>query len=185
MRQSLLLFFGFAYLAQAQVLSFGVKAGIPLSSPPPFAGLHQNTGRWTAGLTAQYHVASGIYVEADALLRGYSFVLGSSTSSAHSYKQDVTAWDFPFLLKYCFGGSPVRPFVDAGYSLTHESYDVSTLDGHQRASRNGTGPVVGLGVEFKYRRVKVSPEVRYTRLSHSGPSGSNGNLLTALVGVTF
>lgn len=185
MRHSLLLTFVFATFAQAQVVSWGIKAGIPAASAPPFAGLDVSTGRWTAGVTTQVHLISGFYAEADALMRSYSYKLHDGTSSANSYQQDVKAWDFPFLLKYCIGNAPVRPFLAAGYSLTHESYDTSTLDGHQRASRNGTGPVGGIGLEYRKGRLTFSPELRYTHLGHAGPAGSNGNLVTVLLGLTF
>jgi hypothetical protein len=184
MRRSLLFVFAITILAQAQVISVGVKAGVPASSANPFAELKVNTGRWTAGVTTQVHLVSGLYVEADALMRSYSYTR-HDPSPSNRYYQDVKAWDFPFMLKYCVGEVPARPFVAAGYSLTHESYDVSTLAGHQRASSNGTGPVVGIGIELRHGRIAFSPELRYTYLTHSGPAGSNGNLLIALVGVTF
>jgi outer membrane protein W len=98
---------------------------------------------------------------------------------------DAKAWDFPFLLKYRFLGGPVHPFVDAGYSLTHETFDEQASLRQGRNSHNGWGPVGGIGVEFKCGRVRISPEARYTHLFHSGLTGSNGNLLSLLVGITF
>ena len=62
---------------------------------------------------------------------------------------------------------------------------LTTLSGHLKSSSNGTGPTGGVGVEFKYRKVKIAPEARYTHSYHTGLSGSNGNLLTVLVGITF
>jgi hypothetical protein len=185
MRHSVLLLFVGTLAAHAQIASFGSKTGVPLTSAPGYAGLDEETGRWTIGLTAEFHLVSGLSVEVDVLTRGYSFVPPSPASAGTFYKENVKAWDFPFLLKYRFLNGPARPFVNAGYSLTHESYDDSTLSGHLKSSSNGTGPTGGVGVEFKYRRVKIAPEARYTHLYHTGLSGSNGNLLTVLVGITF
>jgi hypothetical protein len=185
MRHSFLLLFVAALSAHAQIASVGIKAGVPVTSAVPYAGLDQEPGRWTVGLTAEFHLVSGLSAEVDALFRGYSFVLHDSSSSANSYRLDAKAWDFPFLLKYRFLGGPVRPFVDGGYSLTHESFDESTLVGQMKNSRSGSGPAGGVGVEVKYRKVRIAPEVRYIHPFHSGITGSNGNLLTVLVGLTF
>lgn len=177
MRFSLLFFIVAATLAaQDQFASFGLKAGVPVSSA---SGLHENAGRWTAGVTAQFHIVWNLYFEADALIRKYTF------SPPIAPQLDVTAWDFPFLLKYRFHAGSVRPFVDAGYSLSHESLDESTLAVHPSSTRLDTGPVAGLGVDFRYRRVTISPEIRCTWKYQSGVSGSNGTLVTALVGLTF
>jgi outer membrane protein with beta-barrel domain len=185
MRHSLLFFFGATLVAHAQIASFGVKAGVPVTSAVPYAGLDQEPGRWEVGLTAEFHLISGLSAEVDALFRGYAFVLHDGAPAANSYRLDAKAWDFPFLLKYRFLGGPVRPFVDVGYSLTHESFDESTLVGQTKNSRNGSGPAGGVGVEFKFRKVRIAPEARYTHPFHSGITGSNGNLLTVLVGLTF
>ncbi len=185
MRHSFLLLFVTTFAASAQIASFGVKAGVPVTSPVPYASLPQNTGRWTIGLTVEFHLISGLSAEADALFRGYSFSLHDTASSANPYQLDAKAWDFPFLLKYRFLSGPVRPFVDAGYSLTHESFDESTSLGTTKNSRNGSGPAGGIGVEFKYRRIRIAPEARYTHVYHSGLTGSNANLLTMMVGITF
>ena len=146
---------------------------------------NQKRGRWTVGVTAEFHLISRLSAEADALFRGYSFSMHDTTSSANSYRLDAKAWDFPFLLKYRFLGGRVRPFVDAGYSLTHESFDESASLGTMKSSHNGSGPAGGIGVEFKYRRIRIAPEARYTHLYHSGLTGSNANLLTMMVGITF
>lgn len=185
MRHTVLLLFIATLSAHAQIASFGIKAGVPVTAAVPYAGLDQETGRWTVGLTAEFHLISGLSAEADALFRGYSFALHDTASSVNPYRLDAKAWDFPFLLKYRFLSGPVKPFVDAGYSLTHESFDESTSLGQIKNSHNGSGPAGGVGVEFRYRKIRIAPEVRYTHPFHSGLTGANGNLLTVLVGLTF
>jgi hypothetical protein len=44
---------------------------------------------------------------------------------------------------------------------------------------NLSGPAGGVGVEFRYGRIKFDPEVRYAHLD------SRINLVTVLLGVTF
>ena len=47
-------------------------------------------------------------------------------------------------------------------------------------SVNRRGGVAGLGLDFKYRRLKLSPEVRYTKLTRP-----NRGEITVLCGFTF
>lgn len=139
MRHSFLLFFVVALTAQAQsqMISFGVKGGIPLTEPVSNSGRFLsntvntvNTGRWTVGPTVEFHLPWRLSIEVDALYRKYNsdgasvFSYGSEYSSIwSSSRRDVRAWDIPFLLKYRFAGETVRPFISAGGSITHESRD--------------------------------------------------------------
>jgi hypothetical protein len=45
---------------------------------------------------------------------------------------------------------------------------------------NRQGPAAGVGIEFKFGKVKISPEVRYTKLTRP-----NANEVTVLAGFTF
>src|SRR5882724_2508697 len=107
MKSSFLLFLEVALSAHAQIASFGIKAGVPVTSAVKYADLREDTGRWTVGLTAEFHLISGLSAEADALFRGYSFVLHNAASSVNSYRLDARARDFPFLLKYRLLAGPV------------------------------------------------------------------------------
>ena len=168
-----------------------------------------DTGRWTVGPTVELRLIYGFSVEADALYGGYrvqqtfaspEFMFEGVTSPAYVsvWRSDNKIWDFPVLLKYRFGSRSYRPFVDAGYTWRHRSSDLtSTLIclGSQSAcsseyfrsgvtQRTGSsvnsGPTAGVGVEFKYGRVTIAPEARFTHLSN--PTTNNLNLL---VGFTF
>jgi Outer membrane protein beta-barrel domain len=199
------IFFAAALAAPAQIVSFGVKAGLPLSTAPfgPSVehGRHTETGRWAVGPTVEFHVTPALSIEAEALYRAYNVTGGGSVpstvafDSSYSYRDEVKAWDFPLLLKYRFLHGPIRPFVDAGLSLTHESVDVTTSclgpscipygylipqAGTSTVKRNRRGDVAGGGVEFRYGKVKIAPEVRYTRLTNPG-----GNQTMLMVGFTF
>src|SRR5215469_13297405 len=119
--RSFVSYFFTAALASAQIVSVGVKGGVPVtqavaccySSPTNIL----DTGRWTVGPTIEFRLLFGFSVEADALYRGYrqqfsvtssEFILpGVSTVtypaiffSSHS---STKAWDFPILLKYRIG----------------------------------------------------------------------------------
>src|SRR5579864_5118761 len=180
-----ILFFTAVFAANAQITSFGVKAGVPVTSPASYASLDEDTGRWTAGLTGELRLNARFSVEIDALIRAYSFASLPSSSSNSAYRLDAKAWDFPFLLKYRASEGRIRPFVDAGYAITHAPFGASTVTGLGKSSDTATGPAGGVGVEFQYRRVKIAPEARYIHLFHSGLSHSNDNLVTLLVGFTF
>ena len=120
---------------------------------------------------------------------------------ATSFHQDTRVWDLPALLKYKFQAGPVHPFVTAGVTGNHESSDIAssltclgtpdacaTSDLHLYfGSANSTtgawhvNATVGGGVEFKYRKFKLAPEVRYQRQQY----GFVRNSVTFLAGFTF
>lgn len=121
---------------------------------------------------------------------------------AYNSQSNNKVWDFPLLLKYRFGRRAVRPFVDAGYTWSYRTTDRSTSGeclsaapatcsnsfpaGYQIRSFTSTdskfssGPTVGGGVEFQYRKMRVIPEVRYTHLSNP-----TANIVTVMVGFGF
>src|SRR5262249_17314925 len=102
-----------------------------------------------------------------------------------SVRQDAKEWDFPLLLKYRFGDAALRPFVAAGVGFAHQtSAFTSTVQRlgtseecaawnapslNRQSSYTGTvnrgGPTAGVGVEFKYHRIRIAPEVRYMHLT--------------------
>ena len=212
MRQFILLFLAAATAVDAQFVSFGVKGGVPLLEAIPnhryssFDTL--NTGRWTVGPTVEFRLPFRFSFEVDALFRGYRIegnkplYLGGPNLSPllFSNRQDVKVWDFPFLLKYRILSGPVRPFLNAGMSVTHQSADYSgtticlgplpcyppdstgsAFDNFKWAnSQNRRGIVAGAGVEFKCGRTKIAPEFRYTRLNNLGTHQA-----AILFGLTF
>lgn len=214
MRHSFLFFFAAALTAQgqSQIVSFGVKGGIPLTEAvssryQSFGSV--NTGRWTVGPTVELHLPWNFSIEFDALYRTYRstnqyiFSYGSEYSPIlYMSRQDVGAWDFPLLLKYRFSflGEKVRPFLTAGKLWTRESIDsvanqtcmgsssscippdsfrlINYYSNHSKEVRDGwTG---GGGVEFKYKRIAFSPELRYARITRQ-----RTNQVTLLFGLTF
>jgi hypothetical protein len=114
-------------------------------------------------------------------------------------RRNTKEWDFPLLLKYRFQAGRMHPFVDAGFQFAHASSDFTiscfagpdicsaagigssvTSQNSFSVSVNRQGPAAGVGIEFKFGKVKISPEVRYTRLTRP-----NANEVTVLAGFTF
>lgn len=120
----------------------------------------------------------------------------------NTFNQDTTVWDFPLLLKYRFPGEKVRPFLVGGKSWSRESRKISWSSvcsaggsscfppdfpsvpspnysfSSQTVVRDGA--VAGAGVEFKYRRLSFSPELRFMRIAQ--PRNIQA---TILFGITF
>jgi hypothetical protein len=201
---------------EAQIVSVGVKLGAPVTpAVSNYGGSPTNildTGRWTIGPTIEFRLLYGFSVEVDALYRGYrtqdsfassQLVAGDVTYPAtfNSYHSDVKVWDFPTLLKYRMGSRKYHPFVVAGYTSSHRTFDTTSSVfcvssqavcaatptspyyqslGHFSFSSGWGGPTAGAGVEFNVGKIKISPEVRYTH--YSNPTA---NQVTVMAGFTF
>jgi hypothetical protein len=199
--RSIIVFLSLAGLASAQIVTFGGKVGVPVTAAWPFhsSGQYADTGRWTAGPTAEFRLPARLSIEIDGLFRQYrvitDFPIGvpGLAASLVETKRDTNAWDFPVLLKYRLTEGPIRPFVNAGYQYTHESTTFRTrclnesgacaaalIQPRFEESLDRSGPVAGGGLEFRYWKLRLAPEVRYTRLNKPGM-----NQVTLLFGVTF
>jgi hypothetical protein len=207
----------FAVAAPAQRLSFGAKAGVPVTEANPYEHAPYSmvdTGRWTIGPTVELRLFAGLSFEFDALYRGFrvqessAFAvipprvgMGANAAIYAPSQQDAKEWDFPLLLKYRFQARALRPFVDAGAVFAHQTSDftstfqcIGTPDQcaasnlppnfFGQSSHTGTvsrrGPTGGLGIEFKYHRIRIAPEVRYMHLD-----GPGVHEVTVLAGFTF
>ncbi|HXJ39609.1 MAG TPA: outer membrane beta-barrel protein [Bryobacteraceae bacterium] len=209
-----LLFFFMAALASAQIVSVGLKGGVPLTDASPYfsATSTVDTGRWTIGPTVELRLIYGFSLEADALYRGYrkqqsfvsmEFVTPGITYPAtfSSFRSNTKAWDIPLLLKYRIGSRSFKPFLDAGYTWTHSTSDVTSslnclssadkcaasslssyfqLQSQTQHSDVSSGPTAGVGLEVKRGWVRIAPEIRYTHFSNP-----TTNQVTLLVGFTF
>ncbi len=210
MRSFILILCATAAAANAQVVSFGFKTGVPALDAIPNHRFSStlSTGRWTLGPTVEFRLLSHVSVEVDALFRGFTLKdsgvnpAGDGTAaSSFTSRQENKAWDFPFLLKYRLLTGRVSPFLNGGISITHQSTDISSTftcqpalgascpfpDGgsiqHSSDSSyalNRRGLVAGGGVEFRYEHVTFAPEFRYTRLQNLAT-----NQATVLLGVRF
>lgn len=207
MKHLILVLLAAAISANAQFVSFGFKVGAPILDAIPkdrYSSFDKlSTGRWTGGPSVEFRLPFRFALEVNALFRGFRLqgatpIAADSGMPAQLYlsKREVKAWDFPFLLKYRFLQGPVRPFVSAGVSVTHqtEDYTFNRCTGSEfcvppsvqnpvekfEYSLNRRGLIAGGGVEVGWGRVKIAPEFRYTRLQNLAT-----NQASILVGVTF
>jgi len=196
--------------AHAQSISVGVKAGSPVNDPSAFSSISwfstssHTQGRWTGGPTIEFHLPRRLSFEIDALYRSsrsagtWLWFPGPAAPRVFSFMEKKRTWDFPLLGKYRLLDGPARPFLSAGYALSRESRRTMTWSScfgasegcgpaeanlgmhYTESARHRRGPVAAAGIEFKARRVVISPEVRVTRLNRP-----NTNQVTVMVGFTF
>ena len=123
--------------ADAQLLSFGVKGGIPLNDaflftslgtiPPRVAVTREShfskTRRYVVGPTVQVHLPLRLALEFNVLYRRLNYDRNFYTRTPSSGEHFVNThnvankWEFPLLMKYRFSDATVRPFVAAGVSV--------------------------------------------------------------------
>jgi hypothetical protein len=213
--RTFLLYFFTASVAAAQIVSVGVKAGVPVTqainsyySPD---GIF-DTGRWTVGPTIEFRLPLGFAVEVDALYRGYreqfsfvsdEFVSAGATTVPAIYvssQSSTRIWDFPLLLKYRIGEGRFRPFEVAGYTFSHSSTDVTTFQScvSSAAVCQASTPVYFEGTtHFSFTQrtggptVGLGVEYKSGRLKfapevrYTHLSNPTANVLTVMLGVTF
>jgi hypothetical protein len=168
--------------ALAQPVSIGVKAGVPITDAFETlrgnqAAYFTNTHRYLIGGTVQLNLPLRFAIELDALYKrlGYQYEQSGPLLVSHTV---ANSWEFPLLGKFAIIGGPLRPFVDAGASLRHISgieqinrtinaagqiVDVTVSNATEFNKRNDVGFVFGGGIELKLGRLRITPELRYTR----------------------
>jgi hypothetical protein len=161
----------------------GIRGGGQLtegfSSVPNFSDVSK---RYIVGPTVGLRLPFGLGVQLDALYRKVAF---RSNTGVSQPEFTASSWQFPLLVKYRFAGVIIHPFLEAGPVFHHLS-DI-TISG----TGPDTGVVFGGGVEIKLGKMRLSPEVRYTRwggvksLSPTQLWKFNQNQADGLVGITF
>jgi hypothetical protein len=113
---------------------------------------------------------------------------------------DSSNWEFPILLKKKFGSGAARPFVGAGAAFRRLG-DIRRVgrfivgdddDPIEEADRNGTGFVIGGGLELRLLFLRLTPELRFVRWGTSNLRQGVSNVLDlnrnqaqVLIGVSF
>ncbi len=172
-----------AAAASAQNIGYGVRGGVPLSD---FLKAESKTGTLTNVLKGRGNVIIGpmldirlpfgLGIELDALYRRWNAEGVTSTGSA-------STWEFPLYGKIRTPGIAVRPYVGAGINFQRLG-DVGKFLGGTAVDSNRRGFLGAGGLELKVPYVRISPEVRFTRWTNSGPIRST-NQIDFLVGFTF
>ena len=166
--------------ADAQLLSVGVKGGIPLNDSFLFtrsssslprvvvtrASYFAKTKRYVVGPAVQVHLSLRLAVEFNVLYRRLNYDSNFYTRSPSSGEGFINTnnvankWEFPLLMKYRFSGAAVRPFVVAGVSVNRI---------------NGTGQVRATGqrtfTEWRYTRTVSQSGFPLEELARSSTGG--------------
>lgn len=200
----------FASSAAAQVFSFGVKGGTPISSSTAmgtvggrnigFGPSALNIRRYTIGPTFEVELPFQLRIEVDALYKRldrtehafFNPAFGTITRLA------ANSWEFPMLLKRLWLRGPVRPFALAGGAFRR----ISSFAGSTETFAGGFQPpyslsryrvdaplteggiVIGSGVRLAAWRIQISPEIRYTHWTALRFQPTQ-NQVEFLLGVTF
>jgi len=211
MRPLLLLLLG-ATPAFSQLVSFGIKGGVPLTdfvdaasgtNAAGFIDFATHTNRYIIGATGELHLPFGFSAEVDVLYRHVNYQETSQAVDVLTNSSTAgNAWEFPILGKYRFLKTKlVRPYVDAGVSFDTLSGLSQTVTSTVSSVTNGTplqlqnsttrGYVFGGGIDIKFLVIHIQPEIRYTRWGAEhffDPSGllhSSENQGEFLLGITF
>ena len=181
MKITLLVFAAAAISAVAQPVSFGVKAGVPITDAFDTAQGNQaayasNTHRYLVGGTVQFNLPLRFTVEVDALYKrlGFDYNQFGGPGSPTFTSTTANSWEFPVLGKWAVLPGPVRPFIDFGANFRHISgidqirstasaVDVNVSSVPEFHKDFDIGATFGAGVEFKIGWLRLTPEFRYTR----------------------
>jgi len=167
-----------------------------------------NTKRYTVGPTVEFHLPARLSLEIDALYRrvGYDFTGINPSGTPVTSGTTANSWEFPITGKFELTPGPLRPFIQAGVSVRNLSgvsqvqhiieagtFNQVTLSNPAEFSTDtSVGFVFGGGVTLKAGRLRISPQIRYTRWgaqNFSDPVHSllhtNLNQADFLVAITF
>jgi hypothetical protein len=175
-----------------QLFSAGVVGGLGVTDGienRTIDGYHfySDSTDYAVGPMVELGLPLHLSVEADALYRPLSLATyisldnGVNTAIARGH---VITWEFPLLLKYKFPFQVVKPFLEAGPSFR-------AAGNFNDASPSHYGVTLGGGVEAHLLRLKIAPEIRYSRWAADNTSPSlllpltNQNQVEFLVGFSF
>jgi len=183
--------------AFGEIFSAGVRGGVPFTGALSDVTTHgvdvitrsfSDSNQYIVGPMIELHLPLGFSVEADGLYRPLNVVIQNQIvpqPTIFRTEMNVSSWEFPILGKFRLPTPLIKPYVDAGPSFRTLGSNLSFL--------SNKGITVGLGVELKISRLRIAPEIRYTRWgSDSKPSvsslvsiASNTNQGEFLVGISF
>jgi hypothetical protein len=155
----------------------GVKAGAPL------AAVTEGTISFPGGLNRNFWWTVGPVVEIDLLLRFGEFdLLYRRVGFKEFFRgREVRGnlWNFPLLAKYRFRSGLVEPYLGGGWTYR---------DLLRPPASKSSGSVVSVGLRINSKRIKASPELRYTRWPNQDIQPgfrTKKNQIEALFGITF
>jgi hypothetical protein len=191
-------------VASAQLVSIGVKGGVPFLD----TNEHGDESRpYIVGPSVEIRLPAGFAIEVDALYRrigntfGFNFSTIGAATSFYIDRQRGNDWEFPFLGKYYFRPRTAgwQPFLSTGWALRtvsfHQDISETVIDATGNSHFNsfhydvrsdvGVGAVVAAGVRFRVGRLSVAPELRYTYWGSTPQFDLRRNEAAGLVGISF
>jgi len=182
--------------AFAQHFSFGVVAGAGVTDgfqDQTFRGVDtvthfsSDSKDFIVGPMAEVGFPLNVSVELDALYRPLHLANSTLSASLGTFNSSTTVgtWEFPLLLKYRFPTLIpwAKPLLEVGPSFRGGSGADAAPSSH--------GITLGAGLEAKIIKVKVAPQLRFTRWGADNPAKifaaprTNVNQVEFLVGFSF
>ena len=180
----------------AQHFSFGVVAGAGVTDGfqnQTFRGVDtithfsSDSKDFIVGPMAEIGFPFNVSVEADALYRPLHLANSAIVAPSGTFNSStsVGTWEFPILLKYRFPTLIpfAKPLLEVGPSFRGGSGADAAPSSH--------GITLGAGIEAKIIKVKVAPQLRFTRWGADNPAKifaaprTNVNQVEFLVGLSF
>jgi len=182
--------------AFGQHLSVGIKGGVPITGAftdftangvDTITHTFSDSKQYVVGPTIELHLPLGLSVEADGFYRPLNLATETRIAPSTVFRSvtNITSWEFPILGKFRLPFPIVKPYVEAGPSFRWVGSNASYL--------SNTGVSFGGGVELKLERLRLGPEIRYTRWASDAPAPrgvaffapSSANQTEFLVGISF
>jgi len=156
MRACLLLLLA-AGCAPAQSVSFGLKAGVPLTNLLAAAShaYHAATSRYTFGPALRIGLPHRLGFDAGVLYKRLEYGAGAASGSAGR-------WEVPLLIEYSLRQPVVRPFFGVGVSFNRVT-GATTAGLIELRHRSAKGVVAAAGLETRRGPLRIAPEIRVTR----------------------
>jgi hypothetical protein len=166
----------------AQNLSFGVKRGGLLTDP---AERNDEGRRYVVGPSIELELPARFALEGSLLYSRFGSSLGTANLRVRG-----DSLELPVVGKYYFSrrDGEVRLFAGSGYSFRRIWFDgrrFERLTGIGDSSDLDIGVVAAGGISLRAWRLRVAPELRYTRWGGDNFPATNPNQLQVLVGITF
>src|SRR5579883_920713 len=170
-----------------QSVELGVAGGVPLTSAlvtgqeaPHFCYVEEATSatrRYTVGPMLRISLLHGLGFEGGALYKRLGYDSLSQVACLAVFTRGIyNSWEFPLLGTYRLPGHlPGAPFLSGGPSFrsmanasltAHETYPGGSAvisDSTSVLDRSHAGLAVGIGGEVRAERLRITPELRYTR----------------------
>ena len=182
-------------LSYGQHVMFGVKSGVPLTDAfsnqtshgiDTIAHSFSDSKNYVIGPVIELGLPLGLSVEADALYRPLNLTVDHTIVPQPFTRTatDIASWEFPILGKYHFFRTPgLHPYVEAG--------PIFRAIGHEAPYLSNSGAALGGGVDIQIWKLRIMPELRYSRWGHDSASAvistfpSNLNQAEFLIGIGF